>query len=424
MRLITPATVHQGWSVVRRYWRHGTGVVAALLVVTTIAQPWRASGVSATPTADGAATKPPAAVQPLPARPAKPIAVTIPTTWKTPGRVPSLPWPRTGHAALTISGAGSIVSAGTNTRVPVASVAKSMTAYLILRDHPLAANSNGPTLRVTRAEAAAYARQVRLGQSLVPVRAGEALTERQALQALMLASADNIAQILARWDAGNVPAFLAKMNRTAGQLHMARTHYTDPSGYDRGTTSTVADQIHLADTAMKMPSFARIVSAKTAVIPVAGRISNYNKLLGQQGVVGIKTGSMSAAGGCLLFAARSTVAGRPVTVLGTVLGQRSNQIGDLHQAFASSSTLLRAVNHVMRPQAVVRAGQVVGKVAGTNWDLVATKDVTVVGWPAMVVHGTVRATVPASARDGSPVGTVSVDGGLGASVPVALHAHR
>jgi D-alanyl-D-alanine carboxypeptidase (penicillin-binding protein 5/6) len=230
----------------------------------------------------------------------------------------------------------------------MASVAKSMTAYLILKHHPLVGHANGPTIHVTAAEAAAFPHQVALQQSLVPVRAGEALTERQALEALMLASADNVAQILARWDAGSVPAFLGRMNATAKALGMTHTHYTDPSGYDAGTRSTVADQIKLADTAMRMASFERVVSTQTAVIPVAGRISNFNALLGQQGVVGIKTGSMSAAGGCLLFAARSTVAGKSVTILGTVLGQRSNRIGDLHQAFASSRTLLTAVHRASR----------------------------------------------------------------------------
>jgi len=346
--------------------------------------------------------------------------VTRAATWKLPGTTPRLPWPNSGQAALGIAGLGNLGTSGNGAPVPVASVAKTMTAYLVLKDHPLATGSIGPTLHVTRAEAAAYGHQHALGQSLVPVRAGEALSELQALQALMLSSADNVAQILGRWDAGSVPAFLAKMNAIAARLGMAHTHYTDPSGYDAGTRSTVTDQIHLAETAMRMSSFARVVSTRTAVIPVAGRITNYNELLGQNGVVGIKTGSMSAAGGCLLFAATARVASHRVTILGTVLGQRSSRIGDLRQAFASSRTLLDAMRKVLKPYTVVHAGQVVATVAGTKSVLVATLDVTVVGWPGMTVAGTVSANVPATAKTGARVGTLRVGGDAATSVPVAL----
>ena len=69
-------------------------------------------------------------------------------------------------------------------------------------------------------------------ESVVPVIVGEQLSELQALQALLLPSAKNIAAVLARWDAGSVARFVAHMNATARSLGMTRTRYTDPSGYD------------------------------------------------------------------------------------------------------------------------------------------------------------------------------------------------
>jgi hypothetical protein len=83
------------------------------------------------------------------------------------------------------------------------------------------------------AEAAAYPAELRSGESLVPVNAGERISERQALEALLLPSADNMAWILARWDAGRQARFVARMNATARALGMTATRYTDPPASPR-----------------------------------------------------------------------------------------------------------------------------------------------------------------------------------------------
>src|SRR5204863_304982 len=80
--------------------------------------------------------------------------------------------------------------------------AKVMTAYLVLRDHPLGLGQDGPTITLTDADVVDTDRRRRQQESVVPIDAGEQLTERQALQALLLPSANNIAEVLARWDAG------------------------------------------------------------------------------------------------------------------------------------------------------------------------------------------------------------------------------
>jgi D-alanyl-D-alanine carboxypeptidase (penicillin-binding protein 5/6) len=96
--------------------------------------------------------------------------------------------------------------------VPIASLAKIMTAYVVLRDRPLIAGGQGPAIAVQPADVAAYARDSMQGQSVVRVVAGEKLTERQALEAMLIPSGNNIADLLARWDAGSQAAFAAKMN--------------------------------------------------------------------------------------------------------------------------------------------------------------------------------------------------------------------
>jgi serine-type D-Ala-D-Ala carboxypeptidase (penicillin-binding protein 5/6) len=229
-------------------------------------------------------------------------AQASPVTPRT-GPLGTIAWPASGVSAAGISGIGVLPGPGASQPVPIASVAKVMTAYIILRDHPLRADEPGPPIVVQPDEAAAYPAQARNGDSLVPVTAGERLTERQALQALLLPSADNMAWILARWDAGSQAAFTAQMNTTARRLGMTGTHYTDPSGLSASTTSTAADQVRLGMAAMSEPALAQIVALRSAVIPVAGVVRNYNTLLGQDGITGLKTGSDTAAGGCILLAA-------------------------------------------------------------------------------------------------------------------------
>ncbi|MFL5942105.1 MAG: D-alanyl-D-alanine carboxypeptidase family protein, partial [Gaiellaceae bacterium] len=184
---------------------------------------------------------------------------------------------------------------------PIASIAKVMTAYLVLRDHPLRPLEEGPTITLTYADVADTDRRRGQQESVVPIAAGERLTERQALEALLLPSANNIAAVLARWDAGSVDGFVARMNVAARTLGMTRTRYTDPSGYDDATVSTAADQVRIVDRAMRLPVFASVVATPSATLPVAGTVRNTNTLLGYDGFVGVKTGSDDAAGGCFAF---------------------------------------------------------------------------------------------------------------------------
>jgi D-alanyl-D-alanine carboxypeptidase (penicillin-binding protein 5/6) len=235
--------------------------------------------------------------------------------------VPSAVWPEHGQAAF-VRGGQSQIHAGPNQHpAPIASVAKVMTAYLVLHDHPLQPGEEGPTITLTDADVADTERRRRQGESVVAVAAGEQLTERQALQALLLPSANNIAAALARWDAGSEERFVARMNATARSLGMSDTRYTDPSGYDDATVSTAADQVRLVERAMRLPVLASIVATPSATLPVAGTVHSTNSLLGHEGFVGVKTGSTDAAGGCFAFRAIRWIDGSRTTITGVVLGQ-------------------------------------------------------------------------------------------------------
>jgi D-alanyl-D-alanine carboxypeptidase (penicillin-binding protein 5/6) len=175
------------------------------------------------------------------------------------------------------------------------------------------------------------------------------LTERQALQALLLPSANNIAAVLARWDAGSTDRFLARMNATARSLGMTHTRYTDPSGYDDATVSTAADQVRIVDRAMRLPVFASIVATPSATLPVAGTVHNTNRLLGHNGFVGVKTGSDDAAGGCFAFRAIRWIDGKPTTITGVVLGQPGHD--QIAAALAAADEMVDRITGRSRRQA-------------------------------------------------------------------------
>ena len=262
-------------------------------------------------------------------------------------RLATVSWPANGVSAADISGSGVVAGPGATRPVPIASVAKVMTAYVVLHDHPLPGGGSGPDIAVQPSEAAAYPSQARDGDSLVPVAAGEMLTERQALEALLLPSADNMAWILARWDAGSQAAFVARMNATARRLGMTGTSYTDPSGLDPSTTSTAADQVRLGMAAMRMPVLAAVAAMPMAVVPVVGVVRNYNTLLGQDGIAGLKTGSTQAAGGCLLIAAWSQAGGRNTLIVAASFGQPGTAGTILPNALQAGHNLVLALDRAL-----------------------------------------------------------------------------
>jgi D-alanyl-D-alanine carboxypeptidase (penicillin-binding protein 5/6) len=265
----------------------------------------------------------------------------IPGTGPGTRKITHLAWPREGEAAVAVEGLGSLGASGVGTPVPIASLAKVMTAYLVLKGHPLEPGQEGFGIRISPADVEELHRREDLGQSVVAVEAGEVLSERQALEALLLPSANNVAALLAVHEAGSVEAFVTEMNEAAAGLGMGKTRYTDPSGFEDSTVSTAADQLKIGRAAMADPTFAQIVAMPSTVLPVAGEVANFNELVGHEGFVGIKTGSDEAAGGCLLFAKRIHVGGRTLTVLGAVLGQREGEF--VQAALAGAKSLAASV---------------------------------------------------------------------------------
>ena len=259
---------------------------------------------------------------------------------------------------------------------PIGSVAKAMTALVVLDAHPLrTSQDDGPMLTMTGEDVALYRSAIAADGSSIPVTVGERLSERELLLALMLPSANNIAETLARWVGGTRAAFVAELNARALRLGMGATHFVDPSGYDPATVSSAADLVKLGRAVLANPALASIVATPSATLPDGTPVENLDTLLTiEPGWLGIKTGETPMAGGCLLFAVRRAVPGGTdsVTMIGAVLGQT-----DLAAALDAARTAVRTAYagfiergvcsfpvEVVRGELVLRVGRPISRITG------------------------------------------------------------
>ncbi|MEU4358115.1 D-alanyl-D-alanine carboxypeptidase [Streptomyces virginiae] len=347
----------------------------------------------------------------------------------------SIPWPAKGQGAVRVSGSGDIGTFGDQKPVPTASVAKIMTAYVILKGHPLRKNEPGPDITVD-------AKTVADGNSehesrITGLTVGSRFSQQDMLKMLMIPSGNNVARLLARWDTGTdtEAAFVEKMNAAARELGMKDTTYTDPSGLDAGTVSTATDQLKLAEAVMKDEAFRVIVALPEAPIKGLGKkLVNNNDLLTVQGlsIRGIKTGSSTPAGGSFVWAAYKEVGDETPLIVGSLMEQRApapdkDALNSLALVKANSKKIIEAVRTALASAPLVRKGDVVGYVddgLGGRTPLVAVKDLNVISVPGQRFELSLNAgasPLPHTAKDGTEVGVLTAGEGEGVkSVPVAV----
>ena len=272
--------------------------------------------------------------------------------------VASPAWPAVGSAALYIPQLG-IAESSSNEVLPIASITKLMTAYVVLQRWPLAPDATGPCFSVNQADATAFYLMKDSDQSSVAVVAGEHLCENQLLEGLLVHSASNYAAMLADLTWGSQTAFIEQMNRDAASLGLTGTHYVDVSGFNAGSVSTALDQARLAALLMASPVLRADVAMTSVALPVAGVVTSFTPDVGSYGVIGVKSGRTTAAGGCDVMARVFTYNGAPLTVYAVVLGQSG---GDLLGP-AGAAALALSSSAVASPIGVtLPIGTVVGHV--------------------------------------------------------------
>ena len=383
-----------------------------------------------------------------------------------PGGPPVLPWPSTGQGAVSIPALGFATSSANQSPLPVASLTKLATAVVILRDHPVAANASGPSLTITAADVDEYDSDQTADGSVAEVAVGEVLTERELLEGLLALSANNLAYTLAVWDAGSPAAFVAKMNALAASLGMTDTHYVDVAGVDPGSVSSATDILKVAAAGMAIPTFAEVVAMPTVTLPLVGTLHNLVSEIGSNGVVGIKSGYTSEAGGCMVLAGQRVIDGRTLVVLIAVIGQpvpagipppttttttTTAPPGAPPTAPPPPTTtttippdrlyvpdpekftrpvaesLLSATEATVVPVVLASPGKVVGTALST-WggvkhpvSVVTAGAAVLLAWPGQTIVASHSLSVPSTGRTGAKVGTVAYTlGTQAASAPLRL----
>ncbi|MCW2990110.1 MAG: D-alanyl-D-alanine carboxypeptidase [Solirubrobacterales bacterium] len=239
-----------------------------------------------------------------------------------------------------------VYARGAQTRRPIASTTKLMTALVSLDKLDLRKTYTLPPYLATA------------GESLAGLRGGERMTFADLLRAMMLPSANDAASDVAILSSGSVAAFVREMNARARELGLRNTHFSTPIGLDQpGNYSSAEDLVKMA-LLLRRNSFVReIMDQPEATLHSGARervVDNRNDLVGRYPFVdGVKTGHTIDAGYVLVGSATSN----GVSMVSSVLGAPSMAARD-----ADSLALLRYGLDRYERQTAVRAHQVLRRV--------------------------------------------------------------
>ncbi|MBQ3062907.1 MAG: D-alanyl-D-alanine carboxypeptidase [Clostridia bacterium] len=173
----------------------------------------------------------------------------------------------------------------------------------------------------------------------IMLKKGEQMNFRDMVIYLLVSSGNDAANVLAEHISGSIPAFVELMNAKAQELGCTNTHFANPHGLHADNHYTTArDLLKIAEYAMQNEDFAQIVMIDKTVLPATNMhseqtISNTNHLISlwrsrdyfYEGAIGIKTGSTTPAGYCLV----SGVNSGDLTYITVVLGAEKAEDGTI-----------------------------------------------------------------------------------------------
>lgn len=277
---------------------------------------------------------------------------------------------------------GILIEHEANKEWPLASLTKMMTAYIVLKDHPLKEGAEGPKINITQKDVEEYEKFKKEGQSIAKVANNESLSERKLLEGMLIPSANNFAYILARWDSGNVKNFVHKMNKTAVFLGLKNTHYVGPAGAKAQNISTALNQFTLAKKVMEIKVFKHIVAMPQTYIPKEGVVYNVNYDLGTYGIEGIKTGTSSRALGNFIFYAVK----HNIHILGVLLGVSGKE--PLMDALKDAKYIIKQFSGELFKRNIVKKDEEVGllEVNNKKTKLIATKSLSITEYPGLKIN--------------------------------------
>ena len=325
-------------------------------------------------------------------------------------------WPTTGSAGVSVSGIST--AASSPNAASIASLTKVVSTLMVLDRMPLQPGEQGPEFRFTYSDSVDYWDYRRANQSSLDVPVGGVLTEYQMLQGILLGSANNYVDRLAREIWGSDAQFAEAAAVWLANRGLSDITVVTPAGFDEANVATPEALLRLGELAMQNPVFAEIVATKSAEIPGAGTVTNSNGMLADEGVIGIKTGTL--VGWCLLTAKDVTIGDTTVRLTAAVLNQGSNdeRLAVTRSLFAEAEAALTTV------APAVPAGTVVGQVSspwGIRVEVVVDEDATVLLWNGATADAAVTFDLDDQRADGAEIGTLEVTGPLdAATVGVSL----
>ncbi len=193
----------------------------------------------------------------------------------------------------------SLYTKNTEESVPIASLTKLMTAMVILQNHSpdeiVTVPNNLPALQAN--------------DQKINLQVGEQFKLSEMIRALLIYSANDVANSLAIWDAGSIDNFTSKMNAYAKTWNLNNSRFINPTGLDEiNNRSSSNDLLKLSNILIKNNSFRQVVNTQSVTIyNIAGKpyvLNTTNKDLGLSYVYGIKTGFTDLAGQCLILLAQ------------------------------------------------------------------------------------------------------------------------
>lgn len=244
---------------------------------------------------------------------------------------------------------------------PIASITKLVTVLVGLEAEPLEPGSAGPTYTV-----GPEAEQIRaevLSQNGVAhdTPDGLELTTREMLQLILLPSSNNYAIAYADWVFGSEQAFVDAAAEWAEQHGLESLRVVEPTGLSEENVANVEDLVQLSRIALENPVVAEIVAEPWADIPEIGPIENSNTLLGENGVVGLKTGTLFESGYSIVAASRAVVDDRELLSIAAVLGR-----DDTRERNADARAALSGAEASVETVEILSARERVGSVVA--WD--------------------------------------------------------
>jgi serine-type D-Ala-D-Ala carboxypeptidase (penicillin-binding protein 5/6) len=145
-----------------------------------------------------------------------------------------------------------------------------------------------------------------VGGSNMGLQVGEIMTFRSLLYGMMLNSGNDAAFTIAMNYPGGFDAFVFKMNEKAKELGLKNTHFDNPAGFDSPSHySSAFDLLQIGRESIKNVRLGKVFSTKETQVTSIDKtqthvLKNLNKLLGEAGIVGIKTGTTEMAGESLV----------------------------------------------------------------------------------------------------------------------------